>query len=44
MELVLFLRQYGLNSIVNVNEYVEDVDVNYNYKSDKVMFTIGWNF
>jgi hypothetical protein len=32
------------NSIVNVNEYVEDVDVNYNYKSDKVMFTIGWNF
>ena len=36
---------HGLrNSIVNVNEYVEDVDVNYNYKSDKVMLTIGWNF
>ena len=32
------------NSVLNVNEYDEDVDVNYNYKSDKVMFTIGWNF
>ena len=32
------------NSIVNVNEYQEDVDVNYNYKSDKIMFTLGWNF
>lgn len=32
------------NSLVNVNEYVEDPDVNYNYKTDKVLFTIGWNF
>ena len=31
-------------STVNVNEYVEDVDVNYNYKSDKFLFTFGWNF
>ena len=36
---------HGLrNSIVNVNEYVEDIDVNYNYKTDKVLLTIGWNF
>lgn len=36
---------HGLrNSIVNVNEYIEDVDVNYNYKSDKVLLTFGWNF
>ncbi len=36
---------HGLrNSTVNVNEYVEDVDVNYNYKTDKVLLTIGWNF
>ena len=32
------------NSVVNVNEYIEDVDVNYDYKSDKVLLTIGWNF
>ena len=32
------------NSVVNVNEYIEDVDVNYNYKSNRVMLTIGWNF
>ena len=32
------------NSIVNVNEYIEDVDVNYNYKTGKFMLTVGWNF
>lgn len=32
------------NSVVNVNEYIEDPDVNYNYKTDKVMLTLGWNF
>lgn len=32
------------NSLVNVNEYIEDVDVNYKYNTDKVLFTIGWNF
>ena len=32
------------NSVFNLNEFNEDVDVKYNYKSDKVMFTIGWNF
>ena len=32
------------NSIVNVNEYTEDGDISYNFKTDKVMFTIGWNF
>ena len=32
------------NSLVNVNEYVEDPDVNYNYKTDKILLTIGWNF
>lgn len=32
------------NSVLNVNEYKEDFDVNYNYKTDKVLFTIGWNF
>lgn len=31
-------------SVFNLDEYTEDVDVNYNYKSDKVMFTLGWNF
>ena len=31
-------------SIVNVNEYAEDVDVKYNYKSDKIQLTFGWNF
>ena len=36
---------HGLrNSLVNINEYVEDIDVNYNYKTDKVLLTIGWNF
>ena len=33
------------NSTFNLNEYtVEDVDVNYNYKTDKILLTIGWNF
>ena len=32
------------NSVLNVCEYTEDFDVNYNYKTDKVLFTIGWNF
>lgn len=32
------------NSVVNVNEYIEDIDVDYKYKSDKVMLSIGWNF
>lgn len=32
------------NSIVNVNEYVEDVDVKYNYKTDKILLTVGWSF
>ena len=32
------------NSVVNVNEYVEDVDVDYKYKSKKVLLSIGWNF
>ena len=32
------------NSDVNVNEYNDDVDMKYNFKTDKVMFTIGWNF
>ena len=36
---------HGLrNSVVNVNEYVEDIDVDYKYNSDKVLVTIGWNF
>ena len=32
------------NSVVNVNEYVEDIDVNYKYNTDKLLLTIGWNF
>lgn len=32
------------NSVVDVNEYIEDVCVNYKYNTDKVLFTIGWNF
>ena len=32
------------NSVVNVNEYIEDIDVDYKYKSDKVLLSIGWNF
>ena len=32
------------NSIVNVNEYYEDIDVKYNYKTNKVLLTFGWNF
>ena len=32
------------NSLVNVNEYVEDIDVNYKYKTDKILLTFGWNF
>ena len=36
---------HGLrNSTVNVNEFFGDVDVNYNYKTDKVLLTLGWNF
>ena len=36
---------HGLrNSTVNVNEYVEDVDVKYNYKTDKILLTVGWSF
>ena len=32
------------NSVFNLNEYIEDIDVDYKYKTDKVMLTIGWNF
>lgn len=33
------------NSTLNTNESdLTNVDVNYNYKTDKVMFTVGWNF
>lgn len=32
------------NSLFNTCEYIEDIDVNYNYKTDKVLFTVGWNF
>lgn len=32
------------NSIVNINEYIEDIDVKYNYKTDKVLLTVGWCF
>jgi len=40
------------NSVLNTNEPVDNpeitnmtnVDVNYKYKTDKVMFTVGWNF
>lgn len=32
------------NSVFNLNEYIEDIDVDYTYKSDKVMLTVGWNF
>jgi hypothetical protein len=36
---------HGLrNSTVNVNEYVEDVDVKYNFKTDKILLTVGWSF
>ena len=36
---------HGLrNSVVNINEYIEDVDVNYNYQTDKVLLTFGWTF
>lgn len=31
-------------SVVNVNEYDEDVDVKYNYKTNRVLFTVGWVF
>ena len=31
-------------SVVNINEYVEDIDVNYKYNSDKILLTLGWNF
>ena len=35
------------NSVLNTNEdpdNMTNVDVNYKYKTDKVMFTVGWNF
>ena len=32
------------NSVFNINEYIEDVDVNYKYQSDKVLLTFGWTF
>lgn len=32
------------NSVVNLNEYIEDIDVNYKYKTDKLLLTVGWNF
>ena len=33
------------NSILNTNERVNaNVDVNYEYLTDKVLFTVGWNF
>jgi len=33
------------SSSLNVNELIDDVlYVDYNYKTDKVVFTIGWNF
>ena len=37
-------------SVVNMNEPIKegeinhDIDVNYKYSTDKVMFTFGWNF
>ena len=40
-----FAFVYGLrNNTVNVNEYVEDVDVNYKYNNNKILLTFGWNF
>ncbi|MBO6077503.1 MAG: hypothetical protein J6P66_01975 [Bacteroidaceae bacterium] len=40
-----FAYVHGLrNSIVNVNEYNDDVDVKYNYKNNKVLLTVGWSF
>ena len=36
---------HGVRSrVFNPGEYKEDFDVNYNYKTDKVLFTVGWNF
>lgn len=32
------------NSITNPNEYYEDVDVKYNYKTNKIQLTVGWSF
>lgn len=32
------------NNILNLKEYDEDIDVNYKYKTDKLMVTVGWNF
>ena len=32
------------NSVFNLNEYDEDINVDYKYKTDKVLLTIGWNF
>ena len=29
---------------LNLNEFDNDLDLLYNYKSDKVLFTLGWNF
>ena len=40
-----FALVHGIrSSIVNVNEYIEDIDVNYNYDSWKGLLTVGWNF
>ena len=40
-----FAYVHGLrNSIVNVNEYSDDVDLKYNYKNNKVLLTVGWSF
>lgn len=32
------------NSVFNLNEYIEDIDVDYKYKTDRLQVTIGWNF
>lgn len=29
---------------LNVNEFSNDLDLLYNYRTDKVLFTLGWNF
>lgn len=32
------------NSVTNIHEYIEDFDVDYKYKTNKILFTMGWNF
>ena len=33
------------SSVFNTNEPgATNIDVNYNYNTDKVLFTVGWNF